>query len=317
MQQSQETFDEPLVQLRRRIRELEGYPSGSGQERELDRLRATLKRTTAEIYGNLNRWQRVQVARHPERPYTLDYINDLMSDWVELHGDRAFSDDPAIVSGFATFAGRSVAVIGHQKGRDTRERIRRNFGQPRPDGYRKALRVMRLAQKFGRPILTFVDTAGAYPGIDAEERGQAEAIARNLLEMARMQVPIVVTITGEGGSGGALALGVGDRVLIMEYGTYSVISPEGCAAILWKDQERKAEAAEALRLTAPDLLAMGVVDTVIPEPLGGAHTDPQAACRRAGEAIAQALDELDRVSVHELLERRYQRFRALGAYDEG
>jgi acetyl-CoA carboxylase carboxyl transferase subunit alpha len=316
MQQIQESFDEPLVQLRRRIRELEGYPSGSGQDKELDRLRATLKRTTAEIYGNLNRWQQVQVARHPERPYTLEFIQYLMTDWVELHGDRAFSDDAAIVSGFASFGGRSVAVIGHQKGRDTRERIRRNFGQPRPDGYRKALRVMKLAQKFGRPILTFIDTAGAYPGIDAEERGQAEAIARNLLEMARMQVPIVVTITGEGGSGGALALGVGDRVLIMEYGTYSVISPEGCAAILWKDQERKAEAAEALRLTAPDLLAMGVVDAIIPEPLGGAHTDPEAACRRTGEAVAQALDELDQASVHDLLERRYQRFRALGAYDE-
>jgi acetyl-CoA carboxylase carboxyl transferase subunit alpha len=317
MQQSPESFDEPLVQLRRRIRELEGYPSGSGQEKELDRLRATLKRTTAEIYGSLNRWQRVQVARHPERPYTLDYIGYLMSDWVELHGDRAFSDDAAIVSGFANFSGRSVAVIGHEKGRDTRERIHRNFGQPRPDGYRKALRVMKLAEKFGRPILTFIDTAGAYPGIDAEERGQAEAIARNQLEMARMRVPIVVTITGEGGSGGALALGLGDRVFILEYGTYSVISPEGCAAILWKDQERKAEAAEAMRLTAPDLLAMGVVDGVIPEPLGGAHTDPEAACRRSGETIAEALSELERLSVSELLERRYQRFRSLGVFDEG
>jgi acetyl-CoA carboxylase carboxyl transferase subunit alpha len=257
------------------------------------------------------------VARHPERPYTLDYVGCLMSDWVELHGDRAYSDDAAIVAGFATFSGRSVAVIGHEKGRDTRERIRRNFGQPRPDGYRKALRIMKLAQKFGRPVLTFVDTAGAYPGIDAEERGQAEAIARNLLEMARLEVPIVVTITGEGGSGGALALGVGDRVYVLEYGTYSVISPEGCAAILWKDQERKADAAEAMRLTAPDLLAMGVVDGVIPEPLGGAHTDPEAACRRVGETLAQALSELDRLGVRELLEHRYQRFRALGAFDEG
>src|SRR5258708_29915537 len=251
--QTSETFEEPLVQLRRRIQELERFPAGSGHERELDRLRATLKKTTAEIYDGLNRWQKVQVARHQERPYTLDYVGSLMTDWVELHGDRAFSDDAAIVAGFATFAGRSVAVIGHEKGRDTRERIRRNFGQPRPEGYRKALRIMKLAEKFGRPVLTFVDTARAYPGIDAEQRGHAEAIAPNLLQMAHLAVPIVVTITGEGGSGGALPLGVGDRVFALEYGTYSVISPEGCAAILWKDQERKAEAAEAMRLTAPDL----------------------------------------------------------------
>jgi acetyl-CoA carboxylase carboxyl transferase subunit alpha len=315
--QTSESFEEPLVQLRRRIQELESYPSGSGQEKELERLRTALKKTTAEIYDGLTRWQKVQVARHPERPYTLDYVNYLMSDWVEVHGDRAYSDDAAIVAGFATFGGRSVAVIGHEKGRDTRERIARNFGQPRPDGYRKALRIMRLAEKFGRPVLTFVDTAGAYPGIDAEERGQAEAIARNLLEMSHLQVPIVVTITGEGGSGGALALGVGDFVYILEYGTYSVISPEGCAAILWKDQERKSEAAEAMRLTAPDLLALGVVDGVIPEPPGGAHTDPETTCRRVGEAVAQALAGLERLAVNELLERRYQRFRSLGVFDEG
>ncbi|HLX08841.1 MAG TPA: acetyl-CoA carboxylase carboxyltransferase subunit alpha [Thermoanaerobaculia bacterium] len=315
--QTSESFEEPLVQLRRRIQELESFPSGSGQDKELDQLRATLRKTTAEIYGSLSRWQKVQVARHQERPYTLDYVGYLMHDWVELHGDRAYSDDAAIVCGFASFAGRSVAVIGHEKGRDTRERIHRNFGQPRPEGYRKALRIMKLAQKFGRPVLTFVDTAGAYPGIDAEERGQAEAIARNLLEMSHLEVPIVVTITGEGGSGGALALGVGDRVFVLEYGTYSVISPEGCAAILWKDQERKAEAAEAMRLTAPDLLAMGVVDAVIPEPLGGAHTDPETTCRRVGETIAQALGELERLTVNELLARRYQRFRSLGAFDEG
>jgi acetyl-CoA carboxylase carboxyl transferase subunit alpha len=315
--QTVETFEEPLVQLRRRIHELESFPAGSGQEKELDRLRASLRKATAEIYGSLDRWQKVQVARHPERPYTLDYVGRLMTDWVELHGDRAFGDDAAIVAGFATFAGRSVAVIGHEKGRDTRERIRRNFGQPRPEGYRKALRIMKLAEKFGRPVLTFVDTAGAYPGIDAEERGQAEAIARNLLEMSHLRVPIVVTITGEGGSGGALAMGIGDRVLVLEFGTYSVISPEGCAAILWKDQERKAEAAEAMRLTAPDLLDLGVVDTVIPEPLGGAHTDPETTCLRVGEALTQALVELERLPIDELLAQRYQRFRALGAYDEG
>jgi len=315
--QTSESFEEPLVQLRRRIQELESFPSGSGQDKELDRLRATLKKTTAEVYANLTPWQKVQVARHPERPYTLDYVGYLMSDWVELHSDRAYSDDAAIVSGFANFGGRSVAVIGHEKGRDTRERIHRNFGQPRPEGYRKALRIMKLAEKFGRPVLTFVDTAGAYPGIDAEERGQAEAIARNLLEMAHLEVPIVVTITGEGGSGGALALGVGDRVFVLEYGTYSVISPEGCAAILWKDQERKADAAEAMRLTAPDLQALGVVDAVIPEPLGGAHTDPETTCRRVGETIAQALGELERLTTGELLARRYQRFRSLGAVDGG
>jgi acetyl-CoA carboxylase carboxyl transferase subunit alpha len=210
-----------------------------------------------------------------------------------------------------------VAVIGHQKGRDTKERIWRNFGQPRPEGYRKALRVMKLAERFRLPVLTFIDTAGAYPGLDAEERGQAEAIARNLEEMAVLEVPIIVTITGEGGSGGALALGVGDRVFILEYATYSVISPEGCAAILWKDQEKKAEAAEAMKLTAPDLLSLGVVDEIIPEPPGGAHTDPVAACRRVGDVIERALGELQRLPVKELIAQRYQKFRALGAYDEG
>jgi acetyl-CoA carboxylase carboxyl transferase subunit alpha len=279
-------------------------------------LRAALRRRTAEVYRGLDRWQKTQVARHPERPYALDYVERLTTDWVELHGDRGYADDPAIVAGFATFRGRSVALIGHQKGRGTRERIRRNFGQPRPEGYRKALRVMKLAEKFGRPVVTLIDTAGAYPGLGAEERGQAEAIARNLIEMAVLEVPIVVTITGEGGSGGALALGVGDRVQMLEYATYSVISPEGCAAILWKDQDKKAEAAEALKLTAPDLLELEVVDAVIPEPLGGAHTDPAEACRRVGDAIAAALDELEGVPVDELLEDRYLKFRRLGAFEE-
>ncbi|HEX2643140.1 MAG TPA: acetyl-CoA carboxylase carboxyltransferase subunit alpha [Thermoanaerobaculia bacterium] len=310
-------FEESLTELRRRIEELERFPQGSGHERELERLRNTLKKQTADIYGGLSRWQKTLVARHQDRPYTLDYVEHLMSDWVEIHGDRAFSDDPAIVSGLATFRGRSVAVIGHQKGRDTKERIHRNFGQPRPEGYRKALRVMKLAERFRRPVLTFIDTAGAYPGIGAEERGQAEAIAHNLIEMAMLKVPILVTVTGEGGSGGALALGVGDRVFILEYATYSVISPEGCAAILWKDQEKKAEAAEAMRLTAPDLLALGVVDRIIPEPLGGAHTDPALACRRVGDALEEALGEVERLSPTELVARRYDKFRALGVYDEG
>jgi acetyl-CoA carboxylase carboxyl transferase subunit alpha len=240
-----------------------------------------------------------------------------MTDWLEIHGDRGFGDDPAIVAGLAAFRGRNVAVIGHQKGRDTKERIWRNFGQPRPEGYRKALRVMKMAEKFGLPVLTFIDTAGAYPGLDAEERGQAEAIARNLMEMAVLETPIVVTVTGEGGSGGALALGVGDRVFILEYATYSVISPEGCAAILWKDQDRKAEAAEAMRMTAPDLLALGVVGEIVPEPPGGAHTDPEATCRRVGDVIERALQELSRLSTRELVARRYEKFRGLGAFDEG
>ena len=314
---SDSSFEEPLIELRRQIEELEGFPAGSGQEREIERLRNSLRKETAEIYSGLSRWQRTLVARHQDRPYTLEYVNALMIEWVEIHGDRGFSDDPAIVAGLAVFRGRNVAVIGHQKGRDTRERIWRNFGQPRPEGYRKALRVMKLAERFRLPVLTFIDTAGAYPGLDAEERGQAEAIARNLEEMAVLEVPIVVTVTGEGGSGGALALGVGDRVFILEYATYSVISPEGCAAILWKDQEKKAEAAEAMKLTAPDLLALGVVDAIIPEPLGGAHTDPETACRRVGDVVERALTELQRLPLKELLAQRYQKFRALGAYDEG
>ncbi|MBZ0112905.1 MAG: acetyl-CoA carboxylase carboxyltransferase subunit alpha, partial [Thermoanaerobaculia bacterium] len=262
------------------------------------------------------RWQKTLMARHSDRPYTLDYVDLLMDEWVELHGDRGFADDAAIVSGFATFRGRHVAVIGHQKGRDTKQRIVRNFGQPRPEGYRKALRIMKLAEKFGRPILTFIDTPGAYPGIGAEERGQAEAIARNLIEMAALRVPVIVTITGEGGSGGALALGVGDRVFILEYGIYSVISPEGCAAILWKDQGMKATAAEAMKVTAPDLLELSVVDEVIPEPLGGAHTDPELMSRRIGDRLEKTLGTLCAKSPEELLEARYQRFRRLGVFSE-
>jgi acetyl-CoA carboxylase carboxyl transferase subunit alpha len=317
MQSSDPSFEEPLIEIRRRIEELEGYPAGSGHEKELESLRTALRKNTSEIFGNLTRWQKTLVARHQDRPYTLDYVAVLMSEWVEIHGDRAFADDAAIVSGLAEFRGRSVAVIGHQKGRDTKERIWRNFGQPRPEGYRKALRVMKMAEKFRLPVLTFIDTAGAYPGLDAEERGQAEAIARNLIEMAELEVPIVVTITGEGGSGGALALGVGDRVFILEFATYSVISPEGCAAILWKDQNRKAEAAEAMKLTAPDLLQLGVVDAIIPEPPGGAHTDALATCLRVGDTIEGALRELERLDTRDLLARRYQKFRALGAFDEG
>ena len=309
-------FEEPLNELRRRIKELESYPEGSGHESELLQLRSTLHKTAKDIYSKLNRWQKTLVARHFDRPYTLGYIEHLMTDWVEVHGDRAVADDPAIVAGLANFRGRPVAVIGHQKGRGTRERIHRNFGQPRPEGYRKALRVMKLAERFGKPVLTFIDTPGAYPGIGAEKRGQAEVIARNLIEMADLRVPIIVTITGEGGSGGALALGVGNRVYMLEYSVYSVISPEGCAAILWKDQDRKADAAEALRLTADDCHRLGVVDEVIPEPVGGAHTDPKTVFERVGKVLEKALGEMERMTPEGIIEQRHRKFRALGVFEE-
>jgi acetyl-CoA carboxylase carboxyl transferase subunit alpha len=308
-------FEEPLVDLRRQIQELESYPARPGVEKDIDRLRSRLRKETEEVYKGLSRWQKTLVARHSDRPYTLDYVELLMEDWVEIHGDRSFGDDPALVCGFATFRGISVAVVGHQKGRDTRQRIRRNFGQPRPEGYRKALRLMHLAERFGLPVLSFVDTPGAYPGIGAEERGQAEAIARNLQEMATLRVPIVVTITGEGGSGGALAVAVGDRVLMLQYAIYSVISPEGCAAILWKDQERKADAAEAMKVSAPDLRELGVIDEILEEPLGGAHTDPPEMARRVGDAVERSLRHLLKKPVEQLLEDRYQRFRRLGVHE--
>ncbi len=315
MQNEEALFEEPIVKIRRRLEELQALPDDGTYRKEIQKLQERLLRTTEEIYSRLTPWQKTLVARHPQRPYTLDYIQALMSDFTELHGDRRFGDDEAIVAGFATFGDRAVAVIGHQKGRDTREKIRRNFGMPRPDGYRKALRVMKLAEKFRRPVLTFIDTSGAYPGIDAEERGQAEAIATNLLEMARLQTPILVTVTGEGGSGGALALGLGDRVMMMEYAVYSVISPEGCAAILWKDSQKKREAAEALRMTASDLKSLGVIDEIIPEPLGGAHTDPSAAAQAVGEAISRCLSETDAIPIGELLEHRYRKFRAMGWFE--
>ncbi len=310
-------FEQPLADLRRRIAELADYPEGAGRRREIGKLEQELARKTKETYSKLTRWEKTLVARHAERPYPNDYIEHLTEEWLEVHGDRAFADDPAIVAGFARFNGRSVAILGHQKGRSTQQRITRNFGQPRPEGYRKALRVMKLAERFGRPILTFVDTPGAYPGIGAEERGQAEAIARNLVEMAALKVPVVVTVTGEGGSGGALALGIGNRVLMLEYSIYSVISPEGCAAILWKDQSKREEAAEAMKISAPDLEQLGVVDQVIEEPAGGAHTDVAETCRRVGEAVEQALSELESMSPDELLEQRYRRFRGLGVFVDG
>jgi acetyl-CoA carboxylase carboxyl transferase subunit alpha len=305
----------PLEELRQRLAEVE-RGGGAGSRAEIARLRGQLEDEARRVTENLTPWQLCQLARHPDRPYCLDYIRGLFTDWVEIHGDRGFADDPAIVVGFARLDGESLAVVGHQKGRDTRERLYRNFGQPRPEGYRKALRVMRMAEKFGRPIVSLVDTQGAYPGIDAEERGQAEAIARNLREMASLTVPIVVVVTGEGGSGGALAVGIGDRILMMEHAIYSVISPEGCAAILWKDQTQVQRAASALRLTAKNLLELGVIDEILPEPLGGAHMDPSLAIRTVGSAIRKALVELRRIKREELPRRRFAKFRAMGKFIE-
>ena len=308
-------FLAPLEDLRQRIADAERAGGASGRA-ELARLKSRLEDEARRIAAELTPWQQCQLARHPERPYCLDYVRGLFTDWVEVHGDRTFGDDPAIVAGFARLDGESVAVVGHQKGRDTRERLYRNFGQPRPEGYRKALRLMRLAEKFGRPIVSLVDTQGAYPGLEAEERGQAEAIARNLREMAALKVPIVVVVTGEGGSGGALAIAIGDRILMLEHAVYSVISPEGCAAILWKDQTQVQQAASALRLTAGDLLRLGVIDEVIPEPLGGAHMDPGLAIRTVGSAVRKSLAELRRIKRDELPRRRFAKFSAMGQFLE-
>ena len=304
-------FLAPIEDLRHRLALAEQPGSGVARA-EAARLREEFESTAQQLIGSLSPWQRCLLARHVDRPYTLDYIRGLFTEWVELHGDRSFGDDPAIVAGMARFDGEPVAVVGHQKGRDTRDRLYRNFGQPRPEGYRKALRIMKLAERFDRPVISLVDTPGAYPGLDAEERGQAEAIARNLREMAALKVPVVVVVTGEGGSGGALALGVGDHVMMLENAVYSVISPEGCAAILWKDQSQVQAAAEALRLTAKDLLGFGVIDEIIPEPLGGAQLDPAGAVRNVGAAIRKTLVELRRVKGADLTRRRYSKFRALG-----
>jgi acetyl-CoA carboxylase carboxyl transferase subunit alpha len=308
-------FEEPILRLRQRIEELSALPDDAAHRKEIERLREKLDRVSREIYASLTPWQKTLVARHPARPYPLDYVGALMTEFVELHGDRKFADDAAVVAGFGRFRGIPVAVVGHQKGRDTKEKVRRNFGMPRPEGFRKALRVMTLAEKFDRPILSFIDTAGAYPGIDAEERGQAEAIAANLRAMAAFRVPIVIIVTGEGGSGGALALGVGDRVLMLEHSIYSVISPEGCAAILWKDASRKKEAAEALRLTAADLKSFDIIDEIVPEPPGGAHADPAGAAAAVGEALERHLREVADLTAEERRERRYRKFRAMGRFE--
>ena len=303
-----------LEKLEKEVDDLKRLAGDEEADAELERLRAEVSELRREFYAHLGPWQRAQIARHPQRPYLMDYIPLLFTDFVELHGDRAFGDDKALIAGLAKFRGRPVAVIGQQKGRDTKQRVVRNFGQPKPEGYRKALRVMQLAAKFGRPILTFVDTPGAYPGIDAEERGQGEAIARNLREMARLPVPVIVTVTGEGGSGGALAIAVGDRVNIMENGFYSVISPEGCASIIWRDSTKAETAAEAMKITASDLKELGIVDEIIKEPEGGAHTDIEAAARFLDEVLDRQIIELVNEPVTSLTNARYEKFRKMGQY---
>jgi len=303
-----------IERLEKDVEDLRQLAGNKAADAEFERVSLEVAELRREFYSHLGPWQRAQIARHQNRPYTLDIIGMLFTDFIELHGDRNFGDDKALVTGLAKFRGRPVAVIGHQKGRDTKQRVQRNFGQPKPEGYRKALRVMQLAAKFGRPILTFIDTPGAYPGIDAEERGQAEAIARNLREMSRLPVPIIVTITGEGGSGGALAVAIGDRVNIFENSFYSVISPEGCAAIMWRDSTQAETAAIALKITAKDLKEFGIIDEIIPEPEGGAHTDPEAAGRLLDEVLERQLLMLMEQPHKQLLAARYDKFRKMGQF---
>ena len=310
-------FEQPIADLEAKIAELRQASDGSslGADPEIRALRDKVRRRTAQIFRDLTPWQVSQLARHPQRPYTLDYIETMCEEFHELHGDRAYSDDAAIVGGVGRIDGRSVMIIGHQKGRDTKTKVRRNFGMPRPEGYRKALRLMKMAERFGIPLLTFIDTPGAYPGIGAEERGQSEAIARNLMEMAELKIPVVCTVVGEGGSGGALAIGLGDRTLMLEYSTYSVISPEGCASILWKSADKAKDAAEQLGLTARRLHSLGLVDKVVREPTGGAHRNPRQMARRLKTVLLNELDALSGMQPADLVQRRYERLRGYGAYE--
>ena len=318
MRQTYLDFEQPIAELQAKIEELRvaGAGPSSDVNEEIDRLEKKSQQLTREIHSKLTAWQIAKLARHPDRPYTLDYITGLFTEFEELHGDRSFGDDPAIVGGVARFNGTPVVVMGHQKGRDTREKILRNWGMPRPEGYRKALRLMRLAEKFGLPLITFIDTPGAYPGIGAEERGQSEAIGRNLFEMAGLRVPIVCTVIGEGGSGGALAIAVGDVLLMLQYATYSVISPEGCASILWKSAERAPEAAESLGITAPRLKSLGLVDKVVPEPSGGAHRDVGAMLASLKKVLAETLKPLAAMPIDELLVMRRERLLSFGKFKE-
>ncbi len=311
-------FEQPVAELENKIEELRFVQDDSVVDisSEIDRLQKKSQTMTKDIYAKLNAWQISQVARHPQRPYTLDYAQLMFTDFQELHGDRSFADDQAIVGGLARFNGQTVMIIGHQKGRDTKEKIVRNFGMPRPEGYRKALRLMKLAEKFGVPLFTFIDTPGAFPGIDAEERGQSEAIGRNLYEMAKLRIPIICTVVGEGGSGGALAIGVGDAMLMLQYSTYSVISPEGCAAILWKSADNTAEAAEALGITSTRLKSLGLVDKIINEPLGGAHRDYDDMAKSLKKILQDTLRGLQDKPIDTLLESRYQRLMDYGKFKE-
>jgi acetyl-CoA carboxylase carboxyl transferase subunit alpha len=311
-------FEQSIADLEAKIEELRFVQDDSAVDisEEIARLQKKSNALTKDIYAKLTAWQVALVARHPQRPYTLDYVKGLFDDFQELHGDRAFADDNAIVGGMAKFNGESCMVIGHQKGRDTKEKLLRNFGMPRPEGYRKALRLMKLAEKFDLPIYTFIDTPGAYPGIGAEERGQSEAIGRNLFEMARLRVPVVCTVIGEGGSGGALAIAVGDVLMMLQYATYSVISPEGCASILWKSADRAPDAAETLGITASRLKTLGLVDKIVPEPLGGAHRDPEQMLQNMRRALTEARRELSKLSEEKRLEARYQRLMAYGKFKE-
>ena len=305
-----------IEKLERELADLQRMARPQIPSPDLDRVRGEVAQLRRDFYEHISAWHRTLLARHPQRPYMMDYVRILFEDFHELHGDRAYGDDPAMVTGFARYRGRPVVLVGQQKGRDTKQRVAQNFGQAKPEGYRKALRVMQLAAKFGRPILTFVDTPGAYPGIDAEERGQAEAIARNLREMALLPVPIVVTITGEGGSGGALAIAIGDQVNMLENSVYSVISPEGCASILWRDAAKAEVAAEALKITAPDLKALGIIDEIVPEPDGGAHLDHEASAVLLGGVLDDSLRDLSLLTIPNLLERRFEKFRRMGQFFE-
>lgn len=311
-------FEQPIAELQAKIDELRNVGSDNAMnlEEEIQRLQSKMRQKIESIFSNLTPWQVSQLSRHPLRPYTLDYVDYIFEEFHELHGDRSFADDHAIVCGLARFRGRSVMLIGHQKGRDTKAKVFRNFGMPRPEGYRKAMRMMQMAARFGLPVLTLIDTPGAYPGVGAEERGQSEAIARNLEVMSQLPTPIICTVVGEGGSGGALAIGVGDRVNMLQYSTYSVISPEGCASILWKDAANAEEAATALGITSDRLKALGLIDEVIPEPLGGAHKQPKEVADKIADCLEQQLEELDGMTTEELLDQRYQRLLSYGEYKD-
>ncbi len=311
-------FEKPIAELEQKIQDIKAHAEAEDIDmaEELSRLEEKARKLREEVYSNLSRWQKVQLARHPQRPHTLDYIERIATDFIALHGDRFYSDDHAMVGGIAKVEGKKILIIGHQKGKDTKDNLYRNFGMPHPEGYRKALRLMKLAAKFHRPVLSLIDTQGAYPGVKAEERGQAESIARNIFEMSHLPVPIVIAIVGEGASGGALGIGVGDKILMMEHTWYSVIAPESCSTILWRDREKKEEAAEALKLTPGDLLKFGIIDEIIPEPLGGAHRDYDEAASRLKSAVLATFSQLEQITPDELIKKRVDKFTAIGAWEE-